>query len=137
MTSRIETVLTATLRDWRQSSFVWATDNCLMSVGKYARDLTGIDPCAEWAGSCQDEASALAVLDAHGGGNAILGGAMTGAGLSSVSEPRRGDVVCARIGGAEIGGLCLGAFCAFRMERGVMELRTGFLEIVGAWRCVD
>ena len=137
MTSRIESVLTATLQDWRRSSFVWATDNCLMSVGKYAFDLTGIDPCAEWAGSCHDEASAIAVLEAHGGGATILGRAMTGAGLSPVSEQQRGDVVCARVGNAEVGGLCLGVFSAFRMERGVIELRTGFLEILGAWRCVD
>lgn len=129
-----ETALTATLRDWRRSSFVWATDNCLMSVGKYAGDLTGKDVCTAWLGTCDDEATAMATLEANGGGAVILAGAMAHAGLSPVSEPRRGDVVCAQIGGGQIGGICLGDFCAFRMERGVIELRTRHLTILGAWR---
>lgn len=129
-----ETVLTATLRDWRRSRFVWATDNCLMSTGKYAAALTGKDPCIAWLGTCDDEEAAMATLEASGGGAAILAGAMAEAGLSPVSESRRGDVVCAAFGEAQIGGICLGDFCAFRMERGVVELRTRHLTILGTWR---
>lgn len=131
---QIEPVLTATLRDWRRSRFVWGVSDCMLSASDYAGQLTGADPGAAYRGTYDDEAGALAHVEAAGGGAAILGGAMTGAGLMPITEPRRGDVVCAQVGTAQIGGICLGDFCAFRMERGVIELRTRLLTIVGAWR---
>jgi len=131
---QIEAILTATLRDWRRSCFVWGVSDCMLSAADYAGQLVGADPGAAYRGSYDDEAGAMAHVVAAGGGASILGGAMTRAGLVPVSEPRRGDVVCAQIGAAQIGGICLGAFCAFRMERGVFEIRTGLLTIVGAWR---
>lgn len=133
-----ETVLTATLRDWRRSRFAWGSADCLMSVCTYVLALTGVDPAAPWRGTYHDEAGAMAILRGGGGGLALLARNLPPAGMAMVNTPQRGDVICARFGEMEIAGLCLGNFCAFRMERGVVELRTSFVEIIGAWRpCVD
>lgn len=132
--AEIEPILTATLRDWRRSRFVWGVSDCMLSAADYAGRLTGTDPGAAYRGTYDDEPGALAHVEAAGGGAAILGRVMTGAGLSPVTDHLRGDVVCAQISIAQVGGICLGDFCAFRMERGVIELRTRLLTIVGAWR---
>lgn len=132
---RHEAILTATLRDWRRTRFVWGVSDCMLSAAAYGGALNGTDPGAGYRGRYDNEAGAMALVEAAGGGAAILGGAMTGAGLSPISEPQRGDVVCAQIGHDQIGGICLGDFCVFRTPgRGVVEIRTSRLMILGAWR---
>lgn len=130
-----EAHLTATLRDWRRSRFVWGASDCMLSAADYAGALNGSDPGAAYRGRYGDEAGAMVFVEAAGGGAAILGGALTGAGFKRVQRHERGDVVCAQIGHDQIGGICLGDFCVFRTStRGVVEIRTSRLTILGAWR---
>ena len=130
-----EAHLTATLRDWRRSSFDWGSTDCMLSTADYAGALNGTDPGAAYRGRYDDEAGAMAFVDAAGGGAAILGAALVAAGFKRVQQPQRGDPVVAQIGHNQIGGICLGDFCVFRTStRGVVEIRTSRLTILGAWR---
>lgn len=131
----IETILTATLRDWRRSRFAWGSTDCMLSAADYAGTLNRTDPGAEYRGRYDDEAGAKALVEAAGGGCAILGAALTKAGFKRVQQPERGDVVCAQFGDEQVGGICLGDRCVFRTShRGVLELRTSLIKILGAWR---
>lgn len=130
-----ESILEATLAHWRSAPFAWGTDDCMMGVFDYCRALTGIDGGAEWRGTYHDEDSALAVLAAAAGGRAGLARGMGIVGAREVQEPMRGDVVCIRIGGQEVGGLAIGDGAAeFRLERGSIEIALRLVDLVGAWR---
>jgi hypothetical protein len=129
-----ESVLAATLRHWRASPFVWGESDCLMSVMTYARDvLGGRDLGAPWRGRYHDEAGAMRLLAEAGGAIALLETAL--ADLERVETPLRGDIVVARMGEAEIGGLWLGTHAAFRLAgRGTTERLGRFVKVVAAWR---
>ena len=129
-----ETVLEATLAHWRSAPFAWGSDDCMMGVFDHCHALTGIDGGAEWRGTYHDEASALAVLAAAGGGRAGLAKGMGIVGAREVQEPMRGDVVCLRIGGHEVGGICTGDAAEFRLERGSIEIALRHLDLIGVWR---
>ena len=73
------------------------------------------------------------VADA-GGAVALRGGALEEAGLRRVNDPRRGDCLVIRMASVEIGAIHLGDQVAARLQRGVIEVRTSLVEILGAWR---
>jgi len=127
-----EEILCATLHRWRQTDFVWERADCMMSVFDYAREITGRDAGAEWRGTYHDEPSAIAVLAAAGGGFAGMRRGFASIDVPLVERALRGDPVCVRIGGHEIGGLFLGEMTALRMAHaGVLEVRVPH---VGVWR---
>lgn len=128
----VESALTATLRRWNSVPFSWgARDDCMMSVFAHCELVTGRDAGAEWRGSYQDEAGAVRVLAAAGGGLAGMHKGLSGIGLKRVQAPSRGDPICARIAGHEIGGIWLGDMAAFRLEgRGRIDIR---IEPAAAW----
>jgi hypothetical protein len=129
-----EATILATVREWRSTPFVWGQADCLLSPANYIRAFTGLDGGAEWRGTYHDEPGGLAVLAANGGGLAAFARGMAAAGARKVDRPERGDVVIARIGGHEIGGLCLGDTVLLRRLRGAVEVDVRFVEILGAWR---
>ena len=120
----------ATLNLWRRSTFVWGQTDCIMSVANYIRDVTGSDPAAEWRGTYDDEAGALAITDRYGGPLGLCSYGAGLAGMKPLQQPLRGAVVVCQIGPKEIAGLCLGDRTVFMALRGCVEFRA---KVLAAW----
>lgn len=131
-----EAVLRATLRLWRRSAHIYGQADCLLSVADYARDLCGVDIGAPWRGTYRTEGAATAIVTRAGGAVPLLGGALMAGGFVQIETPTRGDPIVARARSAEFGGIYLGGGrAAFRLERGLLELKLREGAIAGAWTC--
>jgi len=128
----VEEALAATLGHWNAVPFSWeGRDNCVMSVFAHCELVTGLDAGAEWRGAYRDEASAMRAVAAAGGLLAGMDKGLTGIGLARTDTPRRGDPICAVIGGQEIAGIHLGEWSTFRLcDRGRVDLPV---RPVAAW----
>ena len=130
-----ETILLATLRDWRRSAFVWGDSDCIASVMTYAGELCGTDPGARYRLTYSDRAGAHAIVDQAGGVLPLMDALLTPCGFDRIDQPTRGDIIVADLAGHEIAGLWLGAFAVFRLDgRGVIELRADKVKVLAAWR---
>ena len=128
-----EEILLRHLSRW-SLPFVWGNADCMMSVFNYVNDFPHIsgDVGVKWRQTYSDEAGAARVLEAAGGGLAGMNEALIAAGLKFAIRPERGDPVCARIDGNEIGGIYLGKMTAFRLDgRGRIDAH---IKHIGAWR---
>ncbi len=118
-----------TLSLWRSTPFAWGVRDCMLSIGDYIASQGGQDVTGRFRGAYDDMAGALTQMAAHGGCTGLVD--MTG--LRRTATPVRGDVVAVRLDGDTIGGICTGDAVAMRTERGVIEVRSGLLDIVAAW----
>lgn len=131
-----ETVLRDTLRYWRRSAHIYGMSDCLLSIADYGRDLCGFDVGARWRGTYSTEAEAQHIVSEAGGPVPLLGGALLAGGFVSTVGLERGYPVVARMLGKDFGGIWLGdGRCAFRLERGLLELRLPATSVLGAWQC--
>lgn len=128
-----EEALIWTRTAWRSSGLVWGVSDCMISCADYGRLVTGRDPAAMWRGLYGSRDEALKIIADAGGVARLMGLGLSSIGARSVSEPSRGDLVCAAIAGEEIGGLCLGSMVAFRRPIGAIELPVRLLKLSGAW----
>lgn len=129
-----EDILRKHLALW-SGGFVWGDADCFMSVFNYGNEVrpSGGDLGAEWRGTYHDEAGALRVMKAAGGGLAGMTKAMLANGWLGIEEPVRGSPVCATIEGHQIGGIYLGnGFSTFRLaDRGRIDMRVK--KLIGAF----
>lgn len=128
-------IVDKTVARWERDGFEWGVTDCDMSLADYAMEITGQDPAADWRGQYHDQQSAYVFIERAGGNSKLMETGLRSIGIEPVEDaPTRGDIVAARFGSAEIAGLCLGRFVAFRRPtRGV--LRTQRAEITKVWRC--
>jgi len=115
-----------TLAEWRRGGHVWGQSDCLLSIGDYLAAAGHVDVAARFRGTYDDEAGAQAVMDAHGGPEGLID--MTGA-VRAAAAPVRGDVALVQ----GIGALCTGATFALRLDRGVVEVNTRFVQPTAVW----
>jgi hypothetical protein len=121
---------------WRSTAFAWGFTDCQMSCADFGLWVTGSDPARLWRGTYCTEEGARAVIAAAGGVVAMMGQGLGMIGAQSIlgrSDPRCGDIVCAKFSDAEIGGLCLGRVTMFRRPTGTIEIPTRVLKLSGAW----
>jgi hypothetical protein len=118
---------------WRSSALIWGVSDCMISCADYALLRTGSDPAAIWRGCYTTREGALEIIAHAGGVVRLMGLGLATVGARPIAEPARGDLVCATIGGDEIGGLCLGDVITFRRPSGAIELPKRLLKISGAW----
>lgn len=124
-----------TLRHWRQTPFEWGQEDCLLSVGEYARQCNGATAVLMFRGTYSTPAGAARIIRAYGSVPALLD--LLGW-LRIDGEPQRGDILAIRsddcIGGL-IGGICTGSGVAARTTNGVIETHIRLVQIGGIWRC--
>lgn len=120
-----------TLARWRREPFVYGSDDCMLSMGKYLAEAGARDNAAHFAGRYDSQEGALAMMADHGGAAALFDD--TGAARVS-GAPQRGDVLIVACGDDEIGALCTGDMAALRLERGVAEVALRFIDVRGVWR---
>lgn len=131
-----ERVLRETLRLWRRTSHIYGQSDCLLSVADYGRALTCIDIGAPWRGTYTSEAEASRIVKDAGGAVPLLGGALVAGKFFPTEAPARGDPIVAHLLGKDFGGVWLGeGRAAFRLERGLLELKLRDSAVVGAWTC--
>lgn len=127
-------IVDETLHEWRSTPFIYGQSDCMLSIGRYLARTGHKDVTGQFIGRYDDHAGAQAMIAAHDGIVGLM--ALSGA-MPHDDEPKRGDVVevMYREGGEVmgIGGLCTGGMAAVRLERGVVEVRLGMLEIGGSW----
>ncbi len=130
MTDLVDT----TLRLWRQSPFVYGASDCLLSLGDYLVQMGAPDAGAMFRGTYDDEAGAMAHVDAYGGPDKLLD--LFGFPRCDPATAERGDVVVLDPcdGGASLGALIVGDCVAARLERGVIEVRRRFVTLTHAWK---
>ena len=122
-------IVSETLKKWRQTSFVWGSDDCLLSLADYLVDCGYDDFGAIFRGTYNDETGAKNHVLNWGGEINLI----SSTGLQSCSEIERGDIVLTVIN-SNITGLCTGDNIAFRTERGVVEIGKKYLNIIHAWK---
>lgn len=127
-------IVDETLSAWRQGHFSYGQDDCWLSIGRYLARTGHDDVTPQFVGRYSTQEGAIRQMDAHGGACGLM--ALAGA-IPKQGIPSRGDVVEVIYddddGQHGIGGLCTGGFVAVRLERGVVEVRTGLLTIGGVW----
>jgi hypothetical protein len=130
-----EEALVVTLARWNAVPFAWdGANDCAMSVCAHCELVTGRDAGALWRGTYHDRESAAAAIVAVGGIRAGMEACLSAIGLRRTERPRRGDPVCAMIGGREIAGIHLGDWSTFRIcGRGRIDLPV---KPIAAWRLV-
>lgn len=133
MTDRVDD----TLKAWRRTAFDYGEADCLLSIGDYLKDAAGLPNVDDWRGTYHTETEALALIEAHGGADAII----RQVGLPEIepSDAQRGDIVVIDAltnegPGSTIGALCTGPGVAARLERGVIEIDRRRVRITHAWR---
>ena len=127
-------IVDETLHQWRSTSFVYGQSDCMLSIGRYLARTGHKDVTSRFIGRYDDHEGAQQIMADHGG----VEGLMELAGAEPhYGTPDRGDVVEVvyvedgdRMG---VGGLCTGGMVAVRLERGVIEVRLGMVEIGGVW----
>lgn len=122
----------ATLKKWRSSKFEWGKSDCLMSVGIYASERSGINCTAPFYGLYDDEAGARALIERHGGEMALL----DRTGFPRASLPGYGDILLLAFDGVKIAGICTGDGDLFsaRLQRGVISVRFSKQLISMVWK---
>ena len=119
-----------TLKIWRSTSFERGKNDCMLAIADYVLLRDGVDFGAKYRGTYTDEAGALDWIEREGGETAM----MDASGLARLSQAVRGSIVLIHYAGNFIPGICTGEGVAFRMVRGVLELRLKSLKIVGVWK---
>lgn len=102
----------------------WGERDCLLWLGLWSRELTGIDGGAEWRGRYKTARGCMRVLKSSGGMEACVRRGAEVAGLARVETPRAGDIglvpVMTTRGPGEAGGICTGKRWALLTARGVL-----------------
>lgn len=128
-------IVDETLRLWRQTPFVWGSDDCMLSIGDYIAKRGGIDVSQRFRGTYESAVGALRHIRRHGG----IPGLIDLTGIERVlGEPQRGDVVALVAQDCEgdmVGAICTGGGIAARMVAGVAEMQTRLVHLKGVWRC--
>lgn len=123
-----------TLREWRRHPHQYGVNDCVLSAAAYFVSLGAAAAMPWFAGTYDDDVSAMAVLAQLGGmpcAMEIVGGTLV------EGEPRRGDFIGLRADADYvIPSLCTGDSVAARLERGVIEIRLKFVRWQGVWRGV-
>lgn len=129
----MEQAIAATLTRMRTTRFARGTNDCDAIMSDYVFALTGRDPMAKWRGTYDDDAGAMALIEAAGGNGALVREGMASLGLEPHPGPaRRGDVVVIDYHGEEVMGLYLDPFTALKTARGARQSR--FAKIISVWR---
>jgi hypothetical protein len=123
-----------TLKLWRQSLFQWGKTDCMLSLSDYLHRCGGPDIAAQFRGTYDDEAGAMAHIKRCGGVEGII--AMAGLEEIDPNEAERGDIVVLNPGGSQIGlgAIITGPCVAARTERSVVEISRRFVNLTHAWR---
>lgn len=126
--------LDKTLSHWRKTPFAYGSEDCVLSVLRYAAELGAKDVVPLYAGQYDDQEGALWTMEDAGGFAALI----ESCGAVPVNgPPERGDIVGVVMGDGDcIGGLCTGGMIAMRLERGVVEIAARLLKLKGVWRVV-
>lgn len=87
--------LEAVFKEHRGQPFTWGTHDCITFASDCFKAITGDDPLAGIRGTYTDEATALEVLDGHGGIENAVEIAMTARDIKKVDRKwaQRGDIV--------------------------------------------
>ncbi len=125
-------VVDETLREWRRHPHQYGVNDCVLSAAAYFVRIGAIEAMPWFAGTYDDNDSAMAVLAGLGGmerAMELIGGALV------EGDPQRGDFIGLL---AEtdyvIPALCTGDAVAARLERGVIEVSLRFVRWRGVWR---
>lgn len=121
-----------TLSDWRRHPHQYGVNDCVLSAAAYFMAMGLRDEMPWFAGTYDDNDSAMVVLAELGGmerAMEIVGGTLV------EGAPHRGDFI-GLMGETDyvIPGLCTGDAVAARLERGVIEVKLKFMMWQGVWR---
>lgn len=120
-----------TLSLWRSVPFSYALgQDCLMSLADHVQRVTGQDYGAVWRGRYLTESEAWEHVKQWGGPVAMVDASR----LPATDKPTRDDILIARVEGKLLGGLHTGDSIAFRLPRGVAEIRAKLIQIEKAWK---
>lgn len=114
----------------RATPFEWGAHDCCSFAADAVLEMTGTDPIADLRGQWTDEVSALRLLKAHGGLEALATERLGV--LIAPAFAQRGDVVLHTLTGREALGVCIGDRFAAVGDVGV-EL-VPMSHAVQAWR---
>jgi hypothetical protein len=124
-----------TLRDWRRHPHQYGVNDCVLSAAAYFIRAGSASEMPWFMGTYGDASEAEALLTELGGMEAVM--EMVGGTLVD-ERPQRGDIIGLL---AEtdyvIPVLCTGDSVAARLERGVAEVRLGFVKWRGVWRAME
>lgn len=124
MSRRLENwpaLLDAFIEARRERSFAWGTQDCCMFAADAVREITGLDPAAEFRGRYDSALGAIRLLWDRGGVEGVVVAAAKAHGFAEISPAfaRRGDLVLGDFGHDVAAGICLGAHVAFPGPNGL------------------
>lgn len=132
MTQRLpgwEVKLAAAIAEAQTGTFVWGVRDCATWAFDVRLALTGDDGWPH-RGKYKTLRGAMGVIKRNGGSMEALGRNLLGDPLSAVLLAQRGDIV---LGGEDPAlGICIGADCAFLLEKGLTFLPLASCKM--AWR---
>jgi hypothetical protein len=112
------------LDDIALAGWQWGERDCLLWLGLWSRELTGIDGGAEWRGRYRTALGCTRVLKRSGGMVACIKRGADVAGLARVETPQAGDIglvpVLTNRGVGEAGAIFTGKRWALLTSRGIM-----------------
>lgn len=131
----MEEAILATLHRMETTVFARGANDCDAIMADYVEMLTGKDPMADWRDLYDDDAGAIAFIEAAGGNCALVERGMRSIGIEPKpgAEARRGDVVVVDFRGDEVTSLFLDPFVAFKTLKGWRRTKA---PIMKAWTCV-
>lgn len=93
-------MLDAFLAERARRAHVYGEHDCALDLANWVMHARGVsDPAASFRGTYATEAEAEALIAAHGGFAALVGGLARAAGLDATDDPKPGDIAVVRHGG--------------------------------------
>ena len=127
-------VLGAFLDDMAAAGWQWGERDCLLWLGLWSREVTGIDGGADWRGRYRTALGCARVCNRSGGVEACIEKGALVAGMAPVSDLRAGDVGLVNAvtdkGVRLVGGIFTGERWAVMTNAGVLTARAS---AVSAW----
>jgi hypothetical protein len=106
----------------RDAPHVWGSNDCAMFAAGAVEAMTGVDPFARWRGTYTDKDTAMCLLSAEGGFEALC--------LRTFGEPvavlqaRRGDLLLGRLNTEDGLAVCLGTIACAPGARHIAHDKT-------------
>lgn len=114
-------ILEAFLNERRTRPFSWVDQNCALFAADWVKELTGIDPAAEFRSRILGPLSAMRIVRQAGGITVLVDDACSAHGWPSVPLffARRGDLVLTETDHGPAVGISLGHSAAFAGSSGL------------------
>lgn len=123
--------VTAALRLWARTPFVWGESDCMLSVSDYLVDAVGVDCGTRFRGRYSSRRGCMRASGFHRDPVRPFADCVAEIPLSDTATPEYGDVGVVDFFGTIAGAICLGGKWAARSDVGVIIATPS--KILKAW----